>query len=282
MKVSVVIITYNHAQYLHDCIAALLNQTYPDFEIVIIDDSSTDNTSQIVDSYKTDKIRYVVNTEKKGLAALRNQGIMESSGEYVFFTDADCEPVVNWIDAGMSLFHDDDCAAVEGKTIAEHQNFGASSHFVENTVGGQYQTCNIAYRRDVLIRFGMFNEKYSVAYEDVDLAIRIKKEMSISFSKHMIVFHKLVPWSIKGLLSNALRAKYKVLLIKEHHLDSALTYKIMEINSLVQIFFPVAIPLYYRIMSVRDVIILPFIFLRSVVHRLVVWKTSIVERIFIL
>ena len=111
---------------------------------------------------------------------------------------------------------------MEGKTIVESQNFGVSTHFVENTNGGQYQTCNIAYKKEYLNKINMFNEKYDLAYEDIDLAIRIKKISKIAFNDNMLVLHQLVPWNIKRLILNSRRAKYKVLLIKEHNYNKIL------------------------------------------------------------
>ena len=53
----------------------------------------------------------------------------------------------------------------------------------------------------------MFNEKYSIAYEDIDLALRIKKKSIISFNPDMLIFHQLVNWNIKGLYFNSLRER---------------------------------------------------------------------------
>ena len=132
------------------------------------------------------------------------------------------------------------------------------------------------------MKAGMFNEKYSLAYEDVDLALRVKKKGEIIFCKDMLVFHKLVPWNPKHLLLNAKRAKFKVLLVKEHNYREILTFGILEKNSLIQVLFPFLIPFYFRIQSFRDLFILPIIFGRSVLHRVIVWKTAIEEKYFIL
>ena len=138
----------------------------------------------------------------------------------------------------MRLFLKYEYAGIEGKTIAEHQNFGVSDHFVENYTGGQYQTCNIAYKKEILINHNLFNEKYYLAYEDIDLALRIKKKNTIFFSSEMLVLHQIVPWGIKSLLLNSKRAKYKVILVKEHNYRKILKFNILEINSLMQLLFP--------------------------------------------
>ena len=279
---SVIIITKNHSSFLKRCLNNLLNQTYDNYEIIIVDDNSNDDTKQLINSFNSDKLNYFLNSENKGLASLRNFGISKSKGNFIFFTDADCIPTSNWIDQGMKLLSNHEFAGVEGKTIVESQNFGISTHFVENINGGQYQTCNIAYKKEYLNKINMFNEKYDLAYEDIDLAIRIKKVSKIAFNENMLVLHQLVPWNFKRLILNSRRAKYKVLLIKEHNYNKILKYRILEINSLFQVIFPFLLPFYFRIRSVRDLYILPLMYLRSVIHRLIIWKTAIIEKIFII
>ena len=80
----------------------------------------------------------------------------------------------------------------------------------------------INQEKEFLIECGMFNEKYSIAYEDIDLALRIKKKSAIFFNKEMLVFHQLVKWTIKGLISNSLRGAQKVNLVKDHQYDQIL------------------------------------------------------------
>jgi len=278
---SIIVVTKNHSAYLTKCLNSILNQSYKNFEVIIIDHNSSDNTAEIIKKFKSDKIKYFLNTESKGIASVRNYGIKKSNGNYIFFTDSDCMPAKNWVEEGMQILLNNDVAGVEGKTIAENQNFGVSQHFVENYEGGQYQTCNIAYKRENLIECGMFNEKYRIAYEDLDIAIRIKKKSSIYFNSDMLVFHQLVQWSVKGLMLNAFRAKDKVMLVKEHNYKEILNYRILEINSLILLFFPFLLIFYYRIKNLNDLCILPFMYLRVLIHRLIVWKTALTKRILI-
>ncbi len=90
IKVSVIIPMYNVESYLKECIMSVLNQEYKNFEILLIDDGSTDNTSTIAkkfaDSY--DNIRYF-HSENKGQASARNIGLMIASGDYISFIDSD-------------------------------------------------------------------------------------------------------------------------------------------------------------------------------------------------
>ena len=106
--VSVIVITKNHSKYLSKCIDSILNQTYKKFELVIIDHDSTDNTYEIVNSYKSEKIKYLLYKEKKNISAVRNFGIKNSIGNYIFFTDADCIVARNWIEEGLNILDKDE------------------------------------------------------------------------------------------------------------------------------------------------------------------------------
>jgi len=72
-------------------IQSVLDQTYEDFELIVVDDGSTDNTEEVVKNFGNDKIRYIRHEENKGAAAARNTGIRAARGEYIGFQDSDDE-----------------------------------------------------------------------------------------------------------------------------------------------------------------------------------------------
>ena len=86
-KISIIIPTYNSAQYICEAIESVLNQTYKDFEIIVVDDGSTDNTKEVIKPY-LNKIKYIYQ-QNSGPSAARNRGIKEAKGEYIAFLDAD-------------------------------------------------------------------------------------------------------------------------------------------------------------------------------------------------
>lgn len=85
--VSVVIPTYNHARELRRCLASLQQQTFKDFEIILVDDGSTDDTHRVLEEYKGN-LR-TIRIPHSGADAARNRGFQESSGRYLLFCDAD-------------------------------------------------------------------------------------------------------------------------------------------------------------------------------------------------
>lgn len=89
MKISLIMPVYNAAKYVSEAIESILNQTYKDFELIIIDDCSTDNSMQIVSSYKDDRIKIIHNERNAGIAQSRNNGLKVAKGEYIALMDDD-------------------------------------------------------------------------------------------------------------------------------------------------------------------------------------------------
>jgi len=89
--VSVIIPTYNRAHLVSRAIQSVLNQTYQDFEIIVVDDTSADNTEEVIKSFNDPRIRYMRHEQNRGGSAARNTGIKATKGEYIAFLDSDDE-----------------------------------------------------------------------------------------------------------------------------------------------------------------------------------------------
>lgn len=88
--VSVVIPVYNVEQYLNECVDSVLDQTYSDYEIILVDDGSTDNSGKLCDDYLSlDNRIKVIHRENGGLSAARNTGMDAATGDYIYFLDSD-------------------------------------------------------------------------------------------------------------------------------------------------------------------------------------------------
>lgn len=88
-KVSVIIPVYNSSKYLKECIDSVLNQSYKNLEVIIIDDKSSDNSLDIINSYKDKRIKLISLDKNSGVSVARNIGIDKSSGDYITFIDSD-------------------------------------------------------------------------------------------------------------------------------------------------------------------------------------------------
>src|SRR5262245_17522490 len=102
-RVSAIITTFNRPQFLQKAIRSVLTQDDPDFELLVLDNSSTDNTPEIVKSFQDPRIRYIRH-EPVGISRARNLGVKESRGEFIAFLDDDDEWLPGKIRVELSLF----------------------------------------------------------------------------------------------------------------------------------------------------------------------------------
>ena len=91
IKVSVIVPVYNTELYLERCLNSILNQTFKDIELIIVNDNSNDNSHKIIETFinENNNIKYIDNKENKGVSNCRNEAIKISSGEYLLFVDSD-------------------------------------------------------------------------------------------------------------------------------------------------------------------------------------------------
>jgi len=102
--VSVILPTYNRAHLVGRAIQSVLNQTYRDFELIVVDDGSADETEEVVKGFNDPRIRYIRHEINKGSAAARNTGIRAARGEYLAFQDSDDEWLPKKLDLQMNIF----------------------------------------------------------------------------------------------------------------------------------------------------------------------------------
>ena len=89
IKISVIVPIYNVEKYIRQCLESIVNQTYRNLEIIVVNDGTKDNSMQIVEEFLSDKRIKVINRENYGVASARNKGIEEATGEYISFVDSD-------------------------------------------------------------------------------------------------------------------------------------------------------------------------------------------------
>ena len=117
--VSVVIPTCDRCEVLRRCLKALAQQTHGSFEIIIVDDCSTDGTPAMLEQFQADhpstNIEVLRNDEHAGANPSRNRGVQASRGEFVAFLDSDCIAAPDWLERLLAVFHSDQTAAVTGR-----------------------------------------------------------------------------------------------------------------------------------------------------------------------
>ena len=286
MLVSVILTIKNESFYIKKCLDSIIHQSFQDFEIVIVDDNSTDNTLEIIRLFKDKRIRLYSALEKElGHASLRNYAVKKARGKYIFFTDGDCVPHLNWITEGLKIFEKEDCVGVEGKTFYESpKSLTVADYHTQRLLPGGFMTCNVAYLRDSIIDVGYFDPKFRYVYEDRDLGIRIKKLGKIYFESNMLVFHQQKKVNLKGLFRRAKRAGDMVYFDTKHGRSSSeyIRKNILYPGHLLIIFFPPLIILSSRIESLYDLFICFMKYFSMIFERVFIWAFAIKYKNFIL
>jgi glycosyltransferase involved in cell wall biosynthesis len=283
--VSINVCIRNEEQYIRSCLNSLLNQTFKNFEIIIVDDASTDSSSNIINEFHDKRIKYFKNKRNKGIAKSRNTAIKRSSGKYIFCTDGDCTVNNTWIAEGIKSFQNG-CLGVEGKLIYVSENYKPtfSTKFMENREGGHYMTGNVAYRRDILNGIGGFNEEINW-FRDRDLGLTVAKLGKLCFNKKMIAIHPQVIQTPKSLISSASRIEGRVYLFKKFKDRVSMTWRIINPFNLAKILFPELIVLelfFFDFKTREDFELLPYTYIFAILERLHVWKARAKNRVFLI
>ena len=195
--ISVVVCSYNGAQTIRDCFEGLLRLDYPSFEVIVVDDGSTDETSAIAREYGFQLIR----TENRGLASARNTGLAAARGEIVAYIDDDAYPDPHWLTYLAAAFMRTDHVGVGGPNLPPPGD-GPIADCVANAPGGPNHVllsdqeaehipgCNMAFRRSALSAVGGCDPQFRAAGDDVDLCWRLQQRGgTLGFSPAAMVWH---------------------------------------------------------------------------------------------
>ena len=181
--VSVVIPVYNQAQFLGEAIQSVFDQTYPHFEIIVVNDASQDNTSEVVGQFDDPRLRYLVHDENCGLPATRNTGMRVSSGDIIALLDSDDiyhpEKLRSHVD--FLARHPEIGVSYNGrfelnysaKTIRELVRPPLSVTLADLVLGYAFTPSDTVIRRECAFRVNLFDETCVNGGEDLDLPARM-------------------------------------------------------------------------------------------------------------
>lgn len=200
-KISIVVPVYNAEKTLIKCIESILRLDCNDYEIIFVDDGSTDNSKNIINSFaeRHEEIR-LFEQENNGPASARNRGIKNSSGDIIFFTDSDVVVPVDWIKGMVHYFGDKKLGAVGGGITPYSMNTLSEKfeqHRRERLYGNEKKfvdalpACNLAVKKTILDEIDYFDESFKFASsEDYDLCYRlIDKGYKILYDPAISVIH---------------------------------------------------------------------------------------------
>lgn len=195
--VSVVVCCYNAAVTLGECLQSLAGLDYPDYEVIVIDDGSTDGTHEIAGKYSVQCIRVA----NGGLSKARNLGIEAARGEIVAFIDSDAYADPGWLYYMVCALEEHNAAAVGGPNLSPPEDgFVAqcvdqspgnpTCVLVDNELAEHIPGCNMAFRKAAFDRAGMFDAQHRAAGDDVDLCWRLLlTDQKIVYHPSALVWH---------------------------------------------------------------------------------------------
>ena|ERR1035438_3441033 len=213
-SVSIIIPTFNGASRIGHCLDALLKQTAGrDVEILVVNDGSTDNTVDVATLYSGIRL---ISQANAGPAAARNRGASEARGAIILFTDDDCVPMPDWLDAMIEPFEDPEVVGAKG-VYRTHQK-RLIARFVQIEYEDRYRlmagldsidfidTYSAAFRRDRFLEMTGYDTSFPVACaEDAELSYRMSaRGWKMKFAPAAIVYH-----THPETLSRYLKRKYK-------------------------------------------------------------------------
>jgi glycosyltransferase involved in cell wall biosynthesis len=214
-RVSVVVCSYNGGRTLEQCLRSLLNLDYPDYEVIVVDDGSTDDTRAILarfvggisnpspssaDGLEIRPTIRAIHQANRGLSAARNVGLRAATGAIVAYTDSDCFADANWLTHLVYQFLHSDAAAVGGPNLTPDDGWlaacvaaapGQPTHVLESDqVAEHIPGCNMAFRRETLEAINGFDSQYRKAGDDVDVCWRLQQAgYWITFAPGAFVWH---------------------------------------------------------------------------------------------
>ena len=197
-KISVVICSYNGSRTIRFCLEGVCAMQYSDFEVIVVNDGSTDGLAEIVREYPVKLIQ----SENKGLSNARNVGLEAATGEIVAYIDDDACPTPYWLHFLVETFRTGKFVGVGGPNIAPpgdadiadavaHSPGGPIHVLLSDTEAEHIPGCNMAFLAKSLRAIGGFDPLFRIAGDDVDVCWRLQASgWQLGFSPAAVVWHK--------------------------------------------------------------------------------------------
>lgn len=200
-KVSVIVPTKNRAHYVSSAIQSVLDQTFRDFEIIVVDGASIDNTREVISKFDDERIRYIREKKDRGVSASRNIGIKHSRGKFIAFLDDDDLWMSSKLEKQLNLINKNlDIGAVStgawiinksskiiGSGIPSPRGNIFPKILKKNCVGN----CSmVLVRKECFEKVGLFDENLP-AGEDFDLWIRLAKHYQFDYVNEPLILYRV-------------------------------------------------------------------------------------------
>jgi glycosyltransferase involved in cell wall biosynthesis len=196
-SISVVVCSYNGSATIRDTLDHLSRIDYPNYEVIVVNDGSKDETPRIAAEYNV----RLISTENQGLGQARNEGLAAAKGEILVYTDDDAYPPSPWLRYLGRAFRETDHACIGGPNLCPAED-GWTGQCVADSPGGplcvlltddiaeHVPGCNMAFRKDRLAAIGGFDPIYRTAGDDVDVCWRLQdRGWTIGYVAAAMVWH---------------------------------------------------------------------------------------------
>jgi glycosyltransferase involved in cell wall biosynthesis len=181
--VSVIIPAYNQANFLAEAIQSVLDQTYPDFELIVVNDASPDDTTGVVNQFQDPRVNYLIHEQNRGLPAARNTAMRASTGEIICLLDADDIFHPTKLEAHVAFLKANPAIGVSynaryelnysARTIRELTRPPRQVDLTDLVLGFPFAPSDMVLRRDWAFRVNLFDESYVFFSEDLDINCRL-------------------------------------------------------------------------------------------------------------
>lgn len=202
-KVSIIVPIYNTEKYLKACLDSIINQTYQNLEIILIDDGSTDNSGKIIDDYaKKDKRIKAIHQKNAGQSAARNRGLKEASGEYISFIDADDKVKPAFIEKLLTQFDNNTSLTICGIHYRRLKQNSAEDVYTNKLRSKKPKESKKAYILYLLAIDGRLYSSVNKLYK-ADLAKTLTFDETVNFAedtRFVLNYLKKSPSEIKFVL----------------------------------------------------------------------------------
>lgn len=229
--VSIIVPVLNGEKYIGRCLESMNTLTYPknNFEIIVVDNGSTDRTVTTIENFRRDHnidVKLYFQKIKSSYAA-RNIGVKNAKGDIIAFTDADCIVDKDWLTNAVVYFSDMTVGGIAGEILSQRGDSIVERYAVDSEILSQKrkfnsgslpyaQTANAIYRKELFYKIGYFDEILSGGDADYSWRILLGTDYKIIYAEDTIVLHKNRT-SLKGLFKQTFKHGYGYELLKNKY-----------------------------------------------------------------
>lgn len=245
-NISIILPTYNRAHIIKQAIDSVLSQTYSDFELIIVDDCSTDSTKELIDSYTDDRIRYVYSQQNLGAAGARNLGVSYAKAPYLAFQDSDTVWHPDKLSRQLQYLSEHPSVSlvahsfwVMDKTTQLEPNqerlSNLSSHhiFTDLLMGPLVDTPTILMHTDVFHELNGFLDTLR-SHEDYEFSLRVARNYEIGFLSEPLLHSYHTDIGVNANYHEILRTNFYILNLYK---DTISTNSAIETAQLERLFY---------------------------------------------